>query len=220
MNFLLQSHHHATLITHRDRKEATKNLWQELVKDSSAHRLFDTSVLDIATARTITSWAKSSYNEDRVGLISFHTAGIPAQNALLKILEEPQEGVRFILLTSNKEDLLGTVLSRVQHSPYEYQSVESSTLSDARIFLNTAYSERMKLSCITMLLSQVDEEDRKDREAVRAFILSLADSVSKDIMSARHIPEILEIASYAGDPSSSGKALIEYLSLRLPQTKL
>ena len=37
---------------------------------------------------------------------------VPAQNALLKVLEEPPEGVCFLLLTDDKNVFLQTVLSR------------------------------------------------------------------------------------------------------------
>lgn len=41
--------------------------------------------------------------------------GIPAQNAFLKLLEEPTEGTRFILLSHTPEALLPTIRSRSQH---------------------------------------------------------------------------------------------------------
>ena len=43
--------------------------------------------------------------------------------------------------------------------------------------------------------------------------------LAENHVEARYITETLEIASYASDPSASGKALIEYLALLLPQIK-
>ena len=40
------------------------------------------------------------------------TMNIQAQNALLKLLEEPPDGVRFLLLTENAQGLLATIRSR------------------------------------------------------------------------------------------------------------
>ena len=105
--------HHAVLIVHKDRVGVSTNLWEELTKDSIAHRHFNQTVLDIDTARTIISWADSSYNGKKIALISFHIATHQAQNAMLKMLEEPKENVNFIVVTSNKESLLDTVLSRM-----------------------------------------------------------------------------------------------------------
>lgn len=211
-------------MTTGSRVEMSTNLWNELKRLSPVHRYFNQTVLDIETARQIISWAKSSYNDERVAIVSFHTAGIPAQNALLKILEEPPQNTRFILVTSNKSHLIDTVLSRVQlHEEKEYSKIHK----DTELFLNTAPAMRMKLPYILGLLEKKDEEDRKDREAVREFILSLATvltekkKVNRDRSQSvynHHITEILNTASFAADPSASGKALIEYLSLLLPQT--
>lgn len=217
LSFLKTINHHAILLTHPERKELTEKLWEELQHDSLAHRLFDATVLDITNARTITSWAKSAYDGERTGLISFHTIGVPAQNALLKILEEPGDKTKFILVTSNKNDLIETVLSRVLH--HEVETKTTKQTPDAKYFLETAPTQRMKLEFITTLLAKTDEEDRKDREAVRTFILSLVKQLTKNKAPAKVITETLEVASYASLPSSSGKMLLEYLSLLLPQTK-
>ncbi len=209
--------HHAVLVTHPNRVLYGHGLWEELQKISVAHRYFNQTVLDIGTAREIISFAQTPYNEDKVALISFNTASLPAQNAMLKVLEEPRAGVRFILLTTHKNTLIETVLSRVQH--VQVEGVIDVQEKHAEEFLATSPSFRIKLSFVTTLLAGVDEEGRKDRESVKMFILSLVEVLAKNHVEARYITETLEIASYASDPSASGKALIEYLALLLPQTR-
>lgn len=217
MKFSSFPKHHALLITRVDRVNYSKELWEEMKSSSLAHRYFDQTVLDINTAREIISWAKTPYSEERVGLISFHTAGIPAQNAMLKILEEPPINTRFVLVTSNKEGLISTVLSRVQHVEVLNTTREESP--DSLLFLKTTQEERMKLPFVIDLLNKTDEGDRKDRESIRFFILSLAKILSEKNVSSNYQSETLQLASYASDSSSSGKALVEYLSLLLPQLK-
>ncbi len=217
LSFLTKESHHAILLTHPNRKDFTEELWGKLRNESHAHRLFDTTVLDIDAAREVLHWAKSPYDGTRIGLISFHTIGIPAQNALLKILEEPPVRTRFILLTSNKANLIETVLSRLHH--IQTNVITENEEQDVKIFLATHPTERMKLVCVSNLLGRTDEEGRKDREGVRAFILSIVGLLSQDVALSRYVSETLEVSSYAGDPSASGKALLEYLSLLLPQTK-
>lgn len=218
MKFSDLPEHHAILITHSDRAMYGNSLWEEISSLSPAHRQFNQTVLDIETARAIISWAQTPYNDERIALISFHTAGLPAQNAMLKILEEPRAGTRFILLTSNASNLLDTVLSRV-HRIRSVDEDKDISRSHAEEFLRTSHTFRMKLSFIGDLLARTDEEGRKDREAVREFILCLAKVLSKARVSPRFVTEALEAASYASDPSASGKALLEYLSLLLPQLK-
>ncbi len=209
--------HHAVLLIHENREELSNSLWDELQNISPAHRFFNQTVLDIDTARNIITWANTPYNDEKIALISFHTASLPAQNAMLKVIEEPPIGVRFILLTSNKESLIDTVLSRVQ----EFNNEEQRTKNEepALEFLSTNYSNRMKLPFIISLLAKMDEEGRKDREAVRNFILSLVEVLRSKKVESKYILETLETASFASDSSASGKALLEYLSLLLPVTK-
>jgi hypothetical protein len=216
MNITDLPKHHAVLITHSNRESVGNTLFSELQKLSPVHRFFNQTVLDIEAARNLITWVNTPYNEEKIALISFHTIGLEAQNALLKVLEEPRVGVRFILLTSNTSSLIDTLLSRV----HIVQSEEhSETPGHSETFLSTSPSLRMKLPYITDILSRVDEEDRKDRESVRAFILSLISTLRANSIESKYIIETTEIASYAADPSASGKALLEYLALLLPQTK-
>ncbi|MBP6888167.1 MAG: hypothetical protein KBC21_00540 [Candidatus Pacebacteria bacterium] len=209
--------HHATLFVHPQRKNISDTLWEELRQDSPAHTFFDNTILDIDTARSIASWANTPYNEKKIGLVSFHTITIPAQNALLKIVEEPPTHVQFIFITSNKENLLPTLLSRLNYVEQESKTISKNQSAEA--FLKTPPQMRIKLPQITELLAKVDEEDRKDRESVRLFILELAKTLKEKNVSAHYVTETLEVASYAGLPSSSTKALVEYLSLLLPEVQ-
>lgn len=211
--------HHALLLVTSEREADSLTLYDELKSISPAHRFFNQTVLDIDTARNIITWSNTPYNEEKIGLISFHTAGVPAQNAMLKVLEEPRIGVKLIVVTSNKDSLLPTVLSRL-HEVHLTSNRQPLTSNSANLFLETKPTARIKLPFITELLSREDEEGRKNREALRGFILSLADSLeTQKNIKPKYIEEIIEMSSYAGDPSSSGKAILEYIALLLPQTK-
>ncbi len=217
MSILQDLTHHATLFVHHDRKSFAENLWEELRSTSLANIFYPITVLDIDNARELISWAQTPYEGAKVALLSFHTITLPAQNALLKIIEEPRSGVRFILVTTNIEAIIPTLYSRLNH----VSLTESTQPADKGVvlFLTTIHSERIKLPYIASLITQTDEEGRKDREGIRSFILSIV-SVGHSYKEIQpYTEELLEMASYAGDPSASGKALIEYLALLLPQVK-
>ena len=214
---IIITNHHALLFTPPNRKSFAETLWRNLERQSLGHVFHNLSVLDIDTARSIVSWVNSPYEGARTAVLSFHTITLPAQNALLKILEEPKAGVKFILVTSNKEALIPTLLSRLQEQKIKDEI--KITTTQAEEFLQTPFNERMKLSSVVSLLSRTDEEGRKDREAVQEFILSLIPPLHRDPQYAQYILKVTEMASYAGDPSSSGKAIIEYLALLLPELK-
>jgi hypothetical protein len=228
MDFSSLPQHHAVLITHSDRTSFGEVLWKEISALSPAHRHFNQTVLDIETARSIISYVQSPYSKEKVALISFHTATLPAQNAMLKVLEEPRGDMRFILLTTNKNNLIDTVLSRVQHVHLGGEKSKNKDLpampahagqAGAEEFLASNSSARMKLAFVVEILAKVDEEGRKDREAVKGFILSIVEVLNEKKAEPKYTLETLEIASYAADPSASGKALIEYLALLLPVIK-
>jgi hypothetical protein len=207
--------HHAVLLVHSKRQAVGDSLWSELGNVQSAHIYINQAVLDIDTARNLITWANTPYHEEKFAIVSFHTATLPAQNALLKVLEEPPQGIRFVIITPNREHLLATIVSRT----VLVTSVDTTRdTSQAESFLGTKPVLRMKLPEITKLLSQEDEEGRKDREQIRSFILDVVDvlALQKNIPQ-KYCKETLEMASYVGDPSIAVKPVIEYLSLLLPK---
>lgn len=210
--------HHALLLEKSDRNNYALSFFEELRKTSPAHRFFNQTVIDMETAKALISWAQTPYHEERIALVSFHTIGIPAQNALLKLLEEPPLLTRFILVTSSPKNLIETFFSRVHFIREETSLSLNSLDNEVILFFRTKSQERMKLPFIVNLLSLVDEEGRKEKEKVKTFILQLADFTITTKNNSRYTKEILEMSSYVSDPSSSPKALLEYLALLLPQT--
>lgn len=211
--------HHAVLVEASVRDALASSFFQELQALSPVHTFFNHKILDISGARAIISWAQTPYNDEKIGLISFNTIGLEAQNALLKILEEPRHGVRLVLITSNTANIIDTVLSRV-HVVKENKSAED--LHEAEKFLATSYESRISLPYVVELLSRsekINGKERKDKEGIRLFILALTTVLEQKHVDAKYIQETLEIASYVADPSSSGKALMEYLALLLPVAK-
>ncbi len=74
--------------------------------------------ISISQIRDITARISSKPNEAAVRMIIIldaETMNVPAQNALLKILEEPPERTIFILAALRLTDLLPTVISRCRH---------------------------------------------------------------------------------------------------------
>ncbi|MEN9881044.1 MAG: hypothetical protein RLZZ308_227 [Candidatus Parcubacteria bacterium] len=217
LSFLHTQQHHALLSIHSDRKQYADSLWQEMKQNSPANVFFNQTVLDIDTVRSIVAWNHRPYDGKRVALISFHTITVPAQNALLKILEEPQKNTYFILLTSNKGTLLPTLLSRVSEIQEKTTVTSIDVLKDVRQFITANPLVRMKLACITALLQAVDEENRKEREAPRLFLFTLLEEIKRKNISPRYAEEVLAMALYITEPSSSIKAIFEYVSLLLPE---
>ena len=206
----------AILIVDEGRKEISDNFWAEINEEKTPNIFINKTVIDIETIREIISWANTPFNGDKTCLISFHTITLPAQNSALKLLEEIKPGVGFILITSNEEALIPTILSRL-HKIYNKSKVNRESLASE--FFKTKPVDRMKLKSITELLGKEDEEKRKDRESVKSFLSDLILFGKENDLEGDRLIKLIEIENYAGDPSSSGKVLIEFLSLYLPQIK-
>ncbi len=76
-------------------------------------RLFCVEELSIEIAREIIDESYIASNGDKLVLIAANSFNIYAQNALLKILEEPPNQVFFILFAKMKSQLLPTIRSRM-----------------------------------------------------------------------------------------------------------
>lgn len=150
--------------------------------------------------------------------VGFSSISTEAQQALLKLLEEPQEGTVFVLLVPHGS-LLPTVRSRTlpypvtEDSPLYYRG-ESSVSKEAKEFLKLSGKERS--DTIAKMLK--DEEGLKER--VLDFINALEAELAGR-MGEANVREALEdiatVRGYLRDRSPSLKMLLEHLALALPQ---
>jgi DNA polymerase III subunit delta' len=86
--------------------------------------------ISVAQSRHLKQWAslKSFEGGARVAVIfNAERMGVQAQNALLKLLEEPPKRMHLILVSSDPESLLPTILSRCQQM--RFRPVETHTLA-------------------------------------------------------------------------------------------
>lgn len=93
------------------------------------HKIFieDANNIKINSIREITKFVNTAIEEFGYRFVIIEDAHLmndQAQNALLKNLEEPPEGIIFILLTSNKDKLLPTIQSRCWLINFEPLSAE------------------------------------------------------------------------------------------------
>src|SRR5690606_21573419 len=75
-------------------------------------------------------------------LKDFHKISIPAQNSILKLLEEPPEDTLLIVLTNSKNGILPTVASRlhwIDVLPLKYDLLEKNYNTHDTTLLKQAY---------------------------------------------------------------------------------
>ena len=146
---------------------------------------------------------------EAVFLIGAASITSEAQQALLKLFEEPQKGTTFVLLVPHGA-LLPTLKSRMLPYPELSAVTENSSLYAVQ-FLKMAGKERSET--IAKILK--DEEGTKER--VRDFVNALEIELVKDIKKNRQgLQDLAMVRDYVGDRAPSLKMLLEHLALSLP----
>jgi hypothetical protein len=184
-------------------------------------------VEEAAELRTLASF--KSAGEKSFFIIAISSITTEAQQALLKLLEEPRAGLTLVLVLPHGV-LLPTLRSRMLAYPYvrELNSLgslapKSSSQPDIfaqqiLTFLKSPYKTRS--AAITELL----KDDEGARERVRAFVNGLETELHTKLLQSQGkkefreaLEDIAKVRSYAGDRSPSFKMLLEHLALVLPK---
>lgn len=136
-----------------------------------------------------------------------------AQNALLKIFEEPAGDTHFFLIIPSTQNILPTLKSRMIILEY---SGEDNKRKDAKKFLESSVGERLEI--IKQIIDSVSDEEKSKIEIIK-FIGDLENEL-KNKKDNRKYFDVLEkienIRQYATGPSPSLKMLLEYLAIIIP----
>jgi hypothetical protein len=138
-----------------------------------------------------------------------------SQQALLKLFEEPQEGISFILLVPHGS-LIPTLRSRCLPYPAEWRAdVEGKVRRSAQAKKFLGAPQRARSELIAYLLEEEVPRDRA-RELLDAIEEQLyrSGSTSREMRAA--LEDVARVRSYLGDRSPSLKMLLEHLALSLP----
>lgn len=224
MEFLVQAHkrdglHHAYLIEGR-----AKDLLPKLMVFFETNLGIKTSgnpdfwqgvfeTIGIEEGRLIKERQSLTAFSQGVKIFVISAGGITheAQNALLKVFEEPTPRTHFFLILPSAESLLPTFLSRLFR--YVYGQKEEETDRLAAQFLSLLPAARL-----TLLKPIIDD---KNKTSAVSFLGSLEKQLknSKKDMTQNDIfvfEEIIACRSYLHDRSPSVKLILEYLSLIVP----
>ncbi len=146
-------------------------------------------------------------------IISFFTITREAQNALLKVLEDPTGHTKFIIITHNKEILLPTIISRVVVIRHDSFHTTSSPIN-VEVFVKADPAKRLEM--VGTLLKEVTEEKKTKRE-VAQFIFELKvyfeDQIKTKEIDQKKLLIILKACQYIEDTSASQKLILERLCI-------
>lgn len=148
-------------------KEVIEEIQSEIKKKSANlyHRISieNANTIKISSIREIGRFLSTSHDEDIPRFVIINDAHLmndQSQNALLKNLEEPPQGVIFILLTNERDSLLPTIISRCREfsfQPLSNKSVEKILVEHFSIDKKLAYKlSLLSEGSITTALSLMD----------------------------------------------------------------
>lgn len=200
--------HHAVLLHGTSiRESALPDVYKEQSVDV-LHLCCDRFSIDDARELAVSVLQTPFASTERVFVLQARDIAVEAQNALLKLLEEPPAYAVFYLVIPQTASLLPTLLSRLH---VERSEAKQSGETDAfTAFLRASYAER--LACIG------EKTKQKDQEWIEA-IMEGCEQVATS--SGNRSPFLLETVlfarRYGRTKGASAKMLLEELSLLLPR---
>ena len=163
----------------------------------------------IDEARALTQLASlKNISGEAVFLLALGSITSEAQQALLKLFEEPQKGTTFILLLPH-----GLLLPTLRSRMLEYPKIQITNDKSQTISKFLIANQKERSDFITKLLK--DEDGAKER--VRDFVNALEVALAKDVKKNKQgLADIATVRDYLGDRAPSMKMLLEHLALSLP----
>lgn len=211
--------HHAYLLL--GRAEAVReSLWAHLrergisTEQNPDFREMHLDSLSVDDARGLkeAQMRKPFGNGVQVFVLSFWNATHEAQNALLKVFEEPTPNTIFFVITEHEHGLLPTLRSRLQTLTLESVANNSDRMS-ADTFLAQEAGERFAS------LKTIIEEKRKDDalQLIGDIETILHASIKRDPSAVSALKELEKVRGYLHDRGASLKLLLEYTALICPR---
>lgn len=158
---------------------------------------------------------RATGEKGRVFVVAAPTIAVEAQNALLKTLEEPPAGARFILIVPSPETLLPTLRSRMQELRVDSNKARPPGSVDAEKFLAATTDARLDL--LKPLLEK-GEDDRRDLAGTIAFLADLEAALGnapKENVSG--LKSVYRARKFITDKGAHTKSLLEQVALLTPR---
>lgn len=203
-----KSDHHAILVTAESISSAQISPSLKRQDADIQHFVFDRMGIDDARLLSVTATRKPVVHDVRVLVIYTNEVTTEAQNALLKLFEEPPLTTRFVVVMAAPDKLLPTLLSRFYRQEVEVVKADTEVFDS---FQKSSYADRM--------LEITARTKNKDSSWINAIFLGseyFADSCKDTKIKESILRSVLFVRQYSGVRGSSSKMLLEELAISLP----
>jgi len=206
--------HHAYLY----QVETEDDKQSELIKNFPAEEvvLIEQINFGINDARELirVAFTKPVVSEFKLMVVSFKTITVEAQQALLKILEEPPATSKFLFIIPKGCSILPTLKSRFQDYDFISSGLRSNDAEDdLNLFLKLDYKDR--LSVITK------NTDKSDSVWINNIKQSLSKKLESElaVLEQEKISVLNFVITNLNTRGASNKMLLEEMALILPISK-
>ncbi|MFH1454976.1 MAG: hypothetical protein ABIF22_01505 [bacterium] len=179
-------------------------------------------VMDIEDGRSIKNLHQNKpiSGDKKIFVVSANFITEKAQNAMLKLFEEPRGDTHFFLVIPSLSNIIPTFKSRL----FIIDTNEvGSSLINPKNFLKMSIGKRMEAA--KKICESISDEEQSKIEIIK-FLNSLESELKKKVNflktdndELKMFEEIEKVRQYAGEQSPSLKMLLEYISLILPVLK-
>ncbi|MDD5032649.1 MAG: hypothetical protein PHC85_00815 [Candidatus Pacebacteria bacterium] len=179
--------------------------------------LLETATLSIDHSRLLRTWSsqKSFSGKGRVFVVMADFFTKESSDALLKTFEEPAADSRFFLITGSKENIPGTLRSRLFPEDFE---IPASSLAENKEFilefLNSTIDKRLEI--LKPFIS--------DKQKAVSFLGGIVEVLNGDflkgaVINAEIAEETAKCREMLLSPGAYPKMVLEHLAYFLPKTK-
>ena len=193
-------------------------------------RSYETFTIDDARELKAAHEMKSATTgAKKIFVLTMNGITIEAQNALLKLLEEPSDNAHFFIIIPSAHLILPTIKSRVslimpdssngERSVGTSATVTPSANEDAEQFLKLSIPKRLEM--IKKFTEDISKEKKTNQDAidllnaVESIIYKSANGVTRDIKWQGNLKAIETAKTYLHDRAPSIKMLLEYVALNV-----
>lgn len=197
--------HHATIVRSNSVQSTDMNQYSDSfdVVDQYIEKFGIDNARDLVNA----AYSRPTEHKECLLIVRTNFITLEAQNALLKVLEEPPESTKFVFVLSPDFSLLSTLQSRF--------AVEEMCLSDEtaveneifNTFFNAGYADR-----IAMIEKATKKKDLEWQQSIKQGLVSFIKSSKESKVS---LAEFEYIARTLLTRGASNKMLCEHLALTL-----
>ena len=196
-----RSDHHAVLV--RTQRPEDFDIQTLVQTQEYSDRTYEKLGVDEARQINAAAYVRPSESQWQTIIVRAHFITLEAQNALLKVIEEPPESTRFIFLLPSDFTVLPTILSRCELITDTAEVKVNNVFSD---FLAADHKDRLKAIDVAAKAKDTNWQ----RNIKNGLIAYIQTGPKKDLIQLEYVARLLLTRG------ASNKMLLEHVALTLP----